>query len=144
MSRYPLIHSMDSMFVPALDDECTSSTIETASGIHDIASRYDVPILPSEKVGLAFIANLKAAQRSSLLIYGAQLEGAVTQLALLSLLEGFDVFVIADHCQTVEPMFIDAFHARLQQSGGTLVTLSQISRELAWTSALTEEKLPAT
>lgn len=132
------------MFVPALDDECTSSTIETESGIHDIASRYDVPILSSEKVGLAFIANLKLAQRSSLLIYGAQLEGAVTQLALLSLLEGFDVFVIADHCQTAEPMFIDAFHARLQQSGGTLVTLSQISRELAWTSALTEEKLPAT
>ncbi|MDY7097451.1 MAG: isochorismatase family protein [Pseudomonadota bacterium] len=132
------------MFVPALDDECTSSSIETASGIHDIASRYDVPILPSEKVERSFIASLKAAQRSSLLIYGAQLEGAVTQLALLSLLEGFDVFVIADQCQTAEPLFKDAFQARIQQSGGTLVTLSQISRELAWTLALTDEKLPAT
>lgn len=73
------------------------------------------------------IATLKSR---SLLLFGGLLEGAVTQIALTALLDGFDVFLAADGTRTNEPAYRETFLLRIHACGGTIITIRQAIREL--------------
>lgn len=76
-------------------------------------------------------ADLTQLQSRSLLIFGSLLESAVTQISLSALLDGYDVFVVADFTQTKEHAYRESFLNRIRECGGTIVTMRQAVRELA-------------
>jgi len=73
------------------------------------------------------IADLK---RRSLILVGGLLEGAVTQIALSALLEGYDIYVCADLVASAEPAREYIFLQRLRFCAGHIVTARQIILEL--------------
>ena len=102
-----------------------------------IANTADIPVLQlrgadlrkllAEEAVLSRIAELK---RRVLLLAGGLLEGAVTQIALSALVEGFDVFVAADLVWTVEPGREPLFFDRITHSCGHVLTRRQVLLEL--------------
>ncbi len=69
-------------------------------------------------------------KRRSLILFGTLLEGAVTQIALTMLLEGYDVYVCADQVRSADPKRETVFHERIRFCAGHVVTLPQILLEL--------------
>lgn len=78
----------------------------------------------------ALCTQIAGLQRRSLLLCGRLLEGALTQIALNTLLQGFNVFVPADLVLSAEtgrePLFLD----RIASCGGFILTRRQIVLEL--------------
>ncbi|MEM6411963.1 MAG: isochorismatase family protein [Pseudomonadota bacterium] len=66
----------------------------------------------------------------SLILRGGWLEGAVTQVAITCLIEGLDVFIAADACDTREADYRDWFLKRLYSYGATISTTRQLAMEL--------------
>lgn len=81
-------------------------------------------------VDSAFMAKFAELQRRSLILLGALLEGAVTQVALSMLLEGYDIYVCADQVRTADPAREGVFLERIRFCAGHVVTLPQILLEL--------------
>ncbi len=81
-------------------------------------------------VDSAFIAKFGELKRRSLILFGALLEGAVTQIALSMLLEGYDVYVCADQVKTADAMREDIFLERIRYCAGHVVTFPQLLLEL--------------
>ena len=63
-------------------------------------------------------------------LFGAFLEGAVTQIALSMLLEGYDIYVCADQVKTADAARETIFLERIRYCAGHVVTLPQILLEL--------------
>ncbi|MCK5748389.1 MAG: isochorismatase family protein [Oricola sp.] len=78
----------------------------------------------------AFIAKFGELKRRSLILFGALLEGAVTQIALSMLLEGYDIYVCADQVKTADAARETIFLERIRHCAGHVVTLPQILLEL--------------
>ena len=68
--------------------------------------------------------------QSCFLVSGAPLESAVTWFSLSALLEGFDVFVLADLTFTEQDAYRDLFFDRIRQRGGDVITMRQARLEL--------------
>jgi len=68
--------------------------------------------------------------QSSFLVSGGPLESAVTWVSLSALLEGFDVFVLADLTFTEQDAYRDLFFDRIRQRGGDVITMRQAALEL--------------
>lgn len=81
-------------------------------------------------VDSAFIAKFAELKRRSLILLGALLEGAVTQIALSTLLEGYDVYVCADQVRTADAAREGIFLERIRYCAGHVVTLPQVLLEL--------------
>lgn len=73
------------------------------------------------------VAQLK---RRVLIVCGGLLEGAVTQIALSALVDGFDVFIGADLVWTAEPGREPLFFDRITHCCGHVLTRRQILLEL--------------
>lgn len=73
---------------------------------------------------------IKAMKRRALIVCGALLEGAVTQVSLSALMDGYDVFVPADLVATGDPENITHFLARITSCGGNILTCRQVILEL--------------
>lgn len=69
-------------------------------------------------------------QRRSLLLCGRLLEGALTQIALNTLLQGYNVFVPADLALSAETGREPLFLGRIASCGGFILTRRQIVLEL--------------
>jgi len=81
-------------------------------------------------VDAEFMAKFGALKRRSLIILGALLEGAVTQIALSMLLEGYDIYVCADQVRSADAAREGVFLERIRFCAGHVVTLPQILLEL--------------
>lgn len=68
--------------------------------------------------------------RRTLILAGRYLEGAVTQIALLCLLEGYDVYVCADQVVCGDPEREAVYLDRIRYCAGHIVTTRQIILEL--------------
>jgi nicotinamidase-related amidase len=78
----------------------------------------------------ALMTRFNGLKRRSLILMGALLEGAVTQIALSTLLEGYDVYVCADQVATADPAREALFLERIRFCAGHIVTARQILLEL--------------
>jgi len=119
-------------------DNVTSGCAEFAfSFIERLSKAADLPLLKltgsefqnvaGDDVISACVAKL---QRRVLLIGGGLLEGAVTQIALSALVDGFDVFIGADLVWTAEPGREPLFFDRITHCCGHVLTRRQILLEL--------------
>lgn len=68
--------------------------------------------------------------RRTLILAGGLLEGAITQIALSSLLDGYDVYVCADRLVTGDPGREETYLDRIRYCAGHIVTTRQIILEL--------------
>ena len=68
--------------------------------------------------------------RRTLILEGRFLEGAVTQIALSCLLEGYEVYVCADQVATGEPDREEMYLDRIRYCNGHIVTTRQIILEI--------------
>lgn len=73
---------------------------------------------------------IKAMNRRALIVCGALLEGAVTQVSLSALMDGYDVFVPADLVGSADPQNERHFLARITSCGGNVLTRRQIILEI--------------
>lgn len=101
----------------------------------NLADAIDAPLLDLRGkndfvVDSAFIAKFGELKRRSLILLGALLEGAVTQIALSMLLEGYDIYVCADQVRTADAARENIFLERIRFCAGHVVTLPQIVLEL--------------
>jgi nicotinamidase-related amidase len=80
------------------------------------------------------IAEMK---RRTLILCGGLLEGAVTQIALAALLEGYDTYICADQTVTADTDRESVFLERIRFCNGHIVTTRQVLLEL-----LSQEKDP--
>ena len=72
---------------------------------------------------------IASLQRRSLLLCGRLLEGALTQIALSTLLQGYNVFVPADLALSAEAGREPLFLGRIASCGGFILTRRQIVLE---------------
>lgn len=136
MAGYPLIQTPTAALI----------LVDEASDHHDIVSirqrgeaiaeSLNLPFqyVSSDEGDQFFLNNqvrdkIAAPEKRTLLLAGGLLEGAVTQVAVSALLDGFDVFVIADLCCTAEPEYFDLFRDRIRDCGATFVTAKQVILE---------------
>ena len=75
----------------------------------------------------ACIAEMK---RRTLILSGGLLEGAVTQIALAALLEGYDIYICADQLVCDAPGRQGIYLDRIRNCAGHIVTTRQIILEL--------------
>ncbi len=73
---------------------------------------------------------IAAMGHRSLIVCGGLLEGAVTQIAMSSLLDGYDVYVCADQLLTGDPEREAIYLDRIRYCAGHIVTTRQIILEL--------------
>jgi nicotinamidase-related amidase len=81
-------------------------------------------------VDTALMGKLMQLQRRAILLMGALLEGAVTQIALSTLLEGYDVYVCVDQVATADLAREALFLERIRSCAGHIVTSRQVLLEL--------------
>lgn len=101
----------------------------------DLADAIAAPLLDLRGqndfvVDSAFMAKFAELKRRSLILLGALLEGAVTQIALSMLLEGYDIYVCADQVKTADAARENIFLDRIRFCAGHVVTFPQILLEL--------------
>lgn len=101
----------------------------------DLAEAIAAPLLDLRGEGdfvvdSAFMAKFGELKRRSLILLGALLEGAVTQVALSMLLEGYDIYVCADQVRAADTARENIFLERIRFCAGHVVTLPQILLEL--------------
>ncbi len=101
----------------------------------DLAGAISAPLLDLRLesdfvVDSDLMAKFADLKRRSLILFGTLLEGAVTQIALTMLLEGYDVYVCADQVRSADPKHETVFHERIRFCAGHVVTLPQILLEL--------------
>lgn len=106
----------------------TSLTLAKAADIPVLELRDSIleSILSSDNISSG-VAQLK---RRVLIVCGGLLEGAVTQIALSALVDGFDVFIGADLVWTAEPGREPLFFDRITHCCGHVLTRRQILLEL--------------
>ena len=122
-------------FVESVIDEETKSYIDLAIST---ASLISVPCIDlrdavSERslvLDRELTEIISTGQRSSLLLVGGLLEGAITQIALVTLLEGYDVFVCADLTICNDRSNKAHFLERMRSNGAHVVTIKQVALEL--------------
>lgn len=78
------------------------------------------------------------ARGNTLLVAGGLLESTVTRVALSALMDGYDVFILSDWCDTAEPQHRSLFETRIHAKGGVVVSSRQAIRELAAQSGKAE------
>lgn len=76
------------------------------------------------------LTRIAELERSSLVLCGGLLEGAVTQIALAALTNGLDVFVAVDLVATAEPSLAPLFLSRITSCGGHTLSYRQMILEL--------------
>lgn len=101
----------------------------------DLAGAIGAPLLDLRGEGDfvvdgAFMAKFGALKRRSLILLGALLEGAVTQITLSMLLEGYDIYVCADQVRAADAAREGIFLERIRFCAGHVVTMPQILLEL--------------
>lgn len=101
----------------------------------DLAEAIGAPLLDLRGeaafvIDNAFMMQFGELRRRSLILIGALLEGAVTQIALSMSLEGYDIYVCADQVKTADAAREAVFLERIRFCAGHVVTLPQILLEL--------------
>jgi isochorismate hydrolase len=130
------IRSEDACFIycSGMGRECGQDQAQHLSDeIAESADRYNIPkLIVDAQCALAgeLISDLRSTGRNTLLLAGAWLESEVTWVAISTLLEGFDVFVIFDQTFTQDEDSRPIFLERIRGCGGTLVSFAQVEREL--------------
>lgn len=137
MAGYPLLQASSSMQVCVSEASC-SDALNKDFCRQGLVVQSDFPthtVYLSDNVGLdeaygELLDKTSQHKRRMLLFAGGWLEGAVTQLSVRCLIEGFDVFIAADACLTDEPDYRDWFLKRLHSYGATISTTRQLAMEL--------------
>lgn len=101
----------------------------------DLADAIEAPLLELRGgadflIDSALIGKFGEMRRRSLILLGALLEGAVTQIALSMLLEGYDVYVCADQVRAADATREGIFLERIRFCAGHVVTFPQILLEI--------------
>ena len=81
-------------------------------------------------IGQTLSDGIATLQKRSLIIGGATLEGAVTQTAIHTLLDGYDVFIPADLCVGLNDDLVTVHLDRIRDSGGIVTSHRQLVLEL--------------
>jgi len=120
---------------PLARSGCVNSEDLQWSLATDLADAIAAPLLDLRGQGdfivdSAFMAKFSELKRRSLILLGALLEGAVTQIALSMLLEGYDIYVCADQVRAADATRENIFLERIRFCAGHVVTLPQILLEL--------------
>ena len=143
MSGHPILYAQSCALIIAdepstarFTNNCAQANLDLAL---EIAAAIAAPSLDFRKLVEATdpfvinkdtMVNIGALGRSELIIVGGLLEGAVTQIALNALSDGFDVFICVDLVISAdlnrEQMFLD----RIRALTGIAVTSRQIMLEL--------------
>lgn len=112
-----------------------------------LAQAIDAPIL--QLIGDAdfvvdedLFARIAEMKRRTLILCGGLLEGAVTQIALAALLEGYDIYICADQLVCGDPERQDIFLDRIRYCAGHIVTTRQILLELLSQEKNAERRAP--
>ena len=103
-----------------------------------VETSSDAPFVADD----ALVERIKAMGRRSLIVCGALLEGAVTQVSLGTLMDGYDVFVPADLVLSAEPRREQIFLDRITSCGGNIMTRTQIILELLSVLKSSSEREP--
>ena len=88
----------------------------------------------------ALVERIKSLKRRMLIVCGGLLEGAVTQIALSTLVDAYDVFVPADLVCTLEPEREAMFLSRIAHCGGNVLSHRQVVLELLSTEDETDRR----
>lgn len=81
-------------------------------------------------IGDVLSSGIASLQKRSLIIGGGALEGAVTQTAIHTLMDGYDVFVPADLCIGLDEALVPVHLDRIRDSGGIVTSHRQLVLEL--------------
>lgn len=140
MLNHPIVNTKRVAIILAAEDYVPGSTsahiYERAAAI---AKAIDAPVLdfrPHNSLGDtrlrldSLTQEISRLQRSTLIIAGQLLESAVTQIAIFSLLEGYDVYVCIDLIASEEPEHTMVFLNRIRDCAGQTLTSRQLVREL--------------
>lgn len=82
------------------------------------------------EIGSVLSGGIARLKKRSLILGGGALEGAITQTAIQTLLDGYDVFVPADLCVGMDEELRPIHFDRLRDVGGTVTSHRQIVLEL--------------
>lgn len=141
MAGEPLLrrHFAGVIFVEECDppSELKNLVFSNEAALLAIAQAADIPVLQTRGAELSdlladdtVISRIAELKRRVLVLAGGLLEGAVTQVALSALVEGFDVFIAADLVWTAEPEREQLFFNRISAGCGVILTRRQILLEL--------------
>jgi Isochorismatase family len=123
------------------DTDAASSTVHhgVVALLKSLSMDFDIPVqftafekheLGAAQTCVAALAeDNKTADRLRLLVAGSYLESAITFVTLEALLQGFDVYVLADLISIATPTYERLYWGRLTQAGAVPTTLSQIIAE---------------
>ena len=105
------------------------------SDLLSLASAIGAPVLDQSEcrefvVDDTLRSSVAEMNRRSLILCGGLLEGAVTQVALSFLLEGYDIYVCADQVVCGDPEREAMYLDRIRYCAGHIVTTRQIILEL--------------
>jgi len=142
LAGYPLIQKSSLAVLVAFDPAARLTAFahsqNTALRPNALASVLKVPVIEinpanDDKPFIlddGLISKIASFEKKSLIIAGALLEGAVTQVSIATLLEGFDVFLCRDLCETDDKTNADIFINRIRDCGAHIVTQQQIVLEV--------------
>ena len=142
MAGHPLINRSTAVFAYVAFDPVGLTQDPEFARIFDQANNLShvigVPFLnlSAETDGHTFCAKtvsyaIASASRRSLILCGGLLEGAVTQIAISALLDGYDVFVVDDLCLTEQTEYRRVFIDRIKDCGGSFVTARQVLHDVS-------------
>lgn len=105
------------------------------SGLRSLAAAIGAPVIDRSDadefiVDDALRASVVEMKRWSLILCGGLLEGAVTQITLAALLEGYDIYISADQLVCGDAGSQDIYLDRIRYCTGHIVTTRQIILEL--------------
>lgn len=143
MAGEPLLYGSATALVVVDEPSCDLGGREHCQAVSDmgvaIAGAGALPLLDlraDREAGKAFVADqslidrIKALNKRALIVCGGLLEGALTQVSLRTLMDGYDVFVPADLICTAEPENEHLFLSRITSCGGNVLTSRQVILEL--------------
>lgn len=106
--------------------EALAVAIDSPFFVHPSIGSPETPFL----LGQTLSAAIAPHQKRSLVIAGGFLEGAVTLGAISTLLDGYNVHVVVDFVETIEPDVAHICYDRIRDCGGVLTTHTQLVLEL--------------
>lgn len=143
MASAPMIHRSSTALIVV--DEPAAALLEergltaVGDGARALAEAADIPFLDLREalvrdqpflIDTHLTERVAELGRRSIILTGGLLEGAVTQIALASILDGFDIFICVDLVCSAEHASVGLFLDRLKNYGADVVTKRQIALEM--------------
>lgn len=137
MSGYPLFQVANAavVFVDEADPEFRNKISEYFENMLELVEGFQIPWIRLEYMKDKIVLDetlrgeIAGLKKHVIVICGGYLEGAITQITLSGLLDGYDVFVVADLCHCLDQKHQMMFFDRLRSCGAHVVTCKQLIYE---------------